>query len=259
MFAKIRIILVIILITGPVVCAQAAKVYGTIYEFSDFERPLKNVIVEVEENSTRLQYNVSGDGTYYFDISPGSYVIKARFYNNNLLEFFGEERLKISHPDESRNLDLLLFPPTDPEYEYLGDINLTEEINPKESNYSNYILIFPAALIIISIILYFVWKKRRLPVSTKTDEPVPIPPVSALPENKIVVSEIKDVELPDDLKELYDIILKKGGRTTQKDLRKEVIYGEAKVSLMIADLEDRGLIKKIKRGRSNIIIAENKK
>jgi len=66
-------------------------------------------------------------------------------------------------------------------------------------------------------------------------------------------------ELPDDLRELYDIILKKGGRTTQKDLRKEVIYGEAKVSLMIADLEDRGLIKKIKRGRSNIIIAENKK
>jgi len=48
------------------------------------------------------------------------------------------------------------------------------------------------------------------------------------------------MELPDDLKELYDIILKKGGRITQKDLRKEVIYGEAKVSLMIADLEDRG-------------------
>jgi uncharacterized membrane protein len=78
------------------------------------------------------------------------------------------------------------------------------------------------------------------------------------PEKSRGKEERKNIELPDDLKELYDIILKKGGRTTQKDLRKEVIYGEAKVSLMIADLEDRGLIKKIKKGRSNIIIAEIK-
>lgn len=42
-------------------------------------------------------------------------------------------------------------------------------------------------------------------------------------------------------------------------MRKEVKFGEAKVSLMLADLEDRGMIKKIKRGRSNIIIAEVKK
>ncbi len=77
------------------------------------------------------------------------------------------------------------------------------------------------------------------------------------PEKLEKKEESSRIELPDDLKELYDIILKKGGRITQKDLRKEVIYGEAKVSLMIADLEDRGLIKKIKKGRSNIIIAEN--
>lgn len=244
------LILAIFLITCLIFSAQAAKVYGSIYDFSDFEKPLKNVIVEVEENSTRLQYKVSVDGTYFFNVSPGRYVIKAKFYNdNNILEFSGEEKLNISQPDESRNLDLILFPPIDSEFEYLGDINLTGEIETNETDYMNYILIIPAALIIISIIILYFRKKKRKAIS-KADEP-------ALPEDK-TVKNIDD-ELPDDLRELYDIILKKGGRTTQKDLRKEVIYGEAKVSLMIADLEDRGLIKKIKKGRSNIIIAENKK
>ncbi len=36
-------------------------------------------------------------------------------------------------------------------------------------------------------------------------------------------------------------------------------YSEAKVSLMLDDLENKGLIKKIKKGRSNIIIAEVQK
>ena len=250
MYLRRGLILAIILITCLIFSAQAAKVYGSIYDFSDFEKPLKNVIVEGEEKSTRLQYKVSVDGTYFFDVSPGRYVIKAKFYNdNNILEFSGEEKLNISQPDESRNLDLILFPPIDSEFEYLGDINLTGEIEPNETDYMNYII--PAALIIISIIfiiLFSIRKKKRKGIS-KTDEP-------ALFEDK-TVKNIGD-ELPDDLRELYEIILKKGGRTTQKDMRKEVIYGEAKVSLMIADLEDRGLIKKIRKGRSNIIIAKNK-
>ena len=232
--------------------AQAAMVYGSIYDFSDFEKPLENVIVEIEENSTRVQYKVFVDGTYSFNVSPGRYVIKAKFYNdNNILEFSGEEKLNISQPDESRNLDLILFPPIDSEFEYLGDINLTGDIETNETDYINYIIIISAALIIISIIIFYILKKRSKSIS-KTGEPAPLPP-----ENKNL-NNISD-NLPDDLRELYDIILKKGGRITQKDLRKEVIFGEAKVSLMIADLEDRGLIKKIKKGRSNIIIAENKK
>jgi len=247
-FTRRGLILAILLITGLIFSAQAAKVYGSIYDFSDFEKPLENVIVEVEENSSRVQYKVSVDGTYFFNVSPGSYVIKAKFYNdNNILEFSGEEKLNIGRPDESRNLDLILFPPIDSEFEYLGDINLTGEIETNEPDYMNYIIIILVALIIISIIIFYIRKKKRKGIS-KTDEP---------PEDK-TVNNIGD-ELPDDLRELYDIILKKGGRTTQKDLRKEVIYGEAKVSLMIADLEDRGFIKKIKKGRSNIIIAENKK
>lgn len=50
------------------------------------------------------------------------------------------------------------------------------------------------------------------------------------------------------------IISDHGGRIAQAELRKELPYSEAKVTLMLADLEDRGYIRKIKKGRGNIII-----
>jgi len=256
-FTARRFILLIIIVASLVMSAQAAKVYGTIYEWSDLEKPLKNVIVEIEENSTRVQYKVSSDGTYSFDISPGSYVLRAKYYINNILEFSGEEKLQIDKPDESKALDLLLFPPTDSDYEYLGDINLTGELESKELDVSYFIAVIIVVLLIVlifgALIFYFRGKKRIMkPVIPEPDE-IPIEP----PENTAKPIENLDRELPDDLRELYDLIMKKGGRTTQKEIRKDYKYGEAKVSLMLADLEDRGFVKKIKKGRSNIIIAEN--
>lgn len=239
--------------------AQAAKVYGSIYDWTDLEKPLKNVIVEIEENSTRVQYKVSSDGAYSFDLAPGGYVIRAKYYINNILESSGEEQLQIVKSEESRNLDLLLFPPTDLDYEYLGDINLTGELETKEPDSTNYIgVIFIVLFIVLvssALIYHFYGKRSKLkPVIAEPDEISPEPPANA-----VIQIENKTRELPEDLRELYDMILKKGGRTTQKEIRKDAKYGEAKVSLMLADLEDRGLVKKIKKGRSNIIIAEDLK
>jgi len=54
---------------------------------------------------------------------------------------------------------------------------------------------------------------------------------------------------------VLDIIVEEG-RITQTELRTRLPYSEAKVSLLVADLEDRGLIKKIKKGRGNILILQ---
>lgn len=245
-------ILLIVIVASLVMSAQAAKVYGSIYEWSDLEKPLKNVIVEIEVNETREQYKISSDGIYSFDIAPGIYVLKAKYYINNILEFSGEEKMQIDKPEESRNLDLILFPPTDSDYEYLGDINLTGELEPKEPDVANYIAVIIVVLLIALIFLFFLLKKKRNPVIPEQEE-IPSEP----PANTAKPIENKTIDLPDDLHELYDLILKKGGRTTQKEIRKDAKYGEAKVSLMLADLEDRGLVKKIRKGRSNIIIAED--
>ncbi|RME31019.1 hypothetical protein D6789_04015 [Candidatus Woesearchaeota archaeon] len=61
-------------------------------------------------------------------------------------------------------------------------------------------------------------------------------------------------EAPNELDRVLTLIKKAGGRITQKDLRKQLPESEAKVSLMIAQLEAQGKIQKIKRGRGNILI-----
>ncbi len=240
---KERILFIILVVAGFIAGVQGAKVYGTVYEWSDFEKPLKNVIVELEENSTRVQYNVSTTGTYVFDrISPGNYLVKARYYRNNILEYAGEENVSVEYVEDVKNIDLLLFPPTDSEMEYLGDINLTDNADFKKENApSYYIIIIPILALSGLIVLRFARKKKSISGEIIKDT---VPPATG---------EIK--ALPQDLQVLYDMIVRLGGRTTQKDLRKKMACSEAKVSLMIADLENRGLIEKIKKGRSNIIIA----
>ncbi len=58
----------------------------------------------------------------------------------------------------------------------------------------------------------------------------------------------------DDLQSIISFIEKEGGRTTQKELRKHFPYSEAKISLMLAELEHKNTLEKIKKGRGNIII-----
>jgi len=66
-------------------------------------------------------------------------------------------------------------------------------------------------------------------------------------------SRSSKINLPDDLKELLELVRASGNRITQRELRKKSPYSESKVSLMLSDLEERGLIEKFKRGRGNII------
>jgi uncharacterized membrane protein len=247
-FTKRRFVILILIISGIIAGAQAAKVYGTIYEWSDIETPLKNTIVEV--NSTPSQYVVSTTGTYSFNLSPGDYLIKAKYYRNNILEYAAEDEIRIDREGDFIH-DLLLFPPTESEYEYLGDINLTGDLELKPESNLKYYIITTILVFAALLILYRVRKKKNKPIEQGTGETTEIPP-----EN---IAKTESTELPEDLRGIYELILKKGGRVTQKELRKEIKYGEAKVSLMIADLEDRGLIKKIKKGRANIIIAEAQK
>ena len=64
--------------------------------------------------------------------------------------------------------------------------------------------------------------------------------------------------IDEDLQQVIDVVKKHGNRTTQKELRKEIPLSEAKVSLMVSELEDKGILKKIKKGRGNIIVLVKK-
>jgi len=231
---------------------QAAEVHGVIYTWSDFEKPLTNAIIEI--NSIPVQSKVATNGTYSFDdLQPGNYTIKAKSYRNNILEYSAEQEVQIVDRGGNFNIDILLFPPTDPNIEYLGDMNLTADIDLNNGESLDTYLLVAAILIILCSALFFLWmKKKKIAMDRHVIYDHPMQEPGKIPD-------IPEKEIPEDLQNLYALIIKKGGRVTQKDIRGEMKCSEAKVSLMLDDLEDRGYIKKIRKGRSNIIIAESKK
>lgn len=56
---------------------------------------------------------------------------------------------------------------------------------------------------------------------------------------------------------VIEALIKRGGRATQKQIRSEVPFSEAKVSLVISDLASRGLVRKFKRGRGNVVVLQD--
>ncbi|MEM1578643.1 MAG: hypothetical protein QXN34_05385 [Archaeoglobaceae archaeon] len=71
-------------------------------------------------------------------------------------------------------------------------------------------------------------------------------------KKKCLKSKVEEI-LPEDLKAVVNAIKAHGGRITQKELRKKLGFSEAKMSLIIADLERRGIVEKVKKGRGNLI------
>ena len=205
--------------------ADAAVIQGKVYSWETLDI-LKNAVVEI--NTTPPQRYVAADGSYSFTVPPGVYSIKAYYMKNGRIQLETEEIVSIDTEGEFV-LDLILFPPlpqietpVEPEF-YLVD---------EGPNYFMYTIPFILAIIVVAAAYLY---------RIKTSETVEtIPPDTEEP-------------LPEELNEVLEEIRKVGGRITQKELRRRLGYSEAKMSLIIADLERRGVIEKVKKGRGNII------
>lgn len=82
-----------------------------------------------------------------------------------------------------------------------------------------------------------------------------IEPVIESGENSVIeTNALKKEPLTPELNDVLNIIRGNKGRITQKDLRGRLKYSEVKVSLLLSELEKRGLIKKFKNGRENIVV-----
>lgn len=220
--------------------ALGAVVHGTTYEWSTFD-VLENTVVGV--NSTPPQFIVASSGSYSFDLLPGTYTIRAEYYQDNVLEYYAEENITIVG-DGDFVLDLLMFPPIEEEFLY-DDINVSEDIyDEKEKEYmiSPFVLFGIIAVLALLVIGYVLWKMNARKENTGYEPPG---------------YDESESGIPSDLHEVLSIIRDGGGRITQKDLRARLNCSESKVSLMITDLEDRGLVKKVKKGRGNVIILKD--
>ena len=206
--------------------AFSATIYGTIYDYS-LEKA-KNAMVKID--TVPKQVYVSKNGSYAFDIPPGLYIIEAKQYSGSLLKASARENITIKY-NGSYVLDLILFPNIEEGLE--EDINIGSLFEDENFKAGGFVL----ALLILAAVgaLLFVLHRNK----AKKSE-------SMHAENESYGEQ--------DLEKIIRILKDEGGRTTQKHIRKEMPFSEAKISLMIAELEHKGIIEKIKRGRGNIII-----
>ena len=203
--------------------ASGALIHGSVYDLE--LNILRQAVVEID--TTPQQLMVSQNGSYAFSVPPGSYVITAR---QTKLDLVAAENITVSQEGEYV-LDLILFPDLSPEEGFLNETLDVPEYDepPVRLPVTGIVLL---VLAVLAGLAWWYWKKRK-------QEPVP---------------EEKNVSAKADLEEILAFVRKEGGRTTQKDLRRAIPYSEAKISLMIAELESQGKLKKIKKGRGNILV-----
>lgn len=198
---------------------NAAIISGSVYD-SNLNK-LENVVLEI--NTTPQQTLVSKDGNYSFEVSQGTYVITMT-KNNVTTE---SEAIKVNTNGEF-NIDLLFlsFAIDTSVSPFDGDVELTPDEENAFSLPENNLLAIGIILVAITLIGYFLYNKKP---KTETN--------SLNDVQETLVSEIK----------------KLGGTTTQTDLRKQVSFSEARVSMELEVLSQKGLVRKYKKGRGNII------
>lgn len=218
--------LFILLLLLPV--SFGAEVFGTVYDFG--LNRLSNVVVEID--TVPNQVFVVKNGSYSFSVPEGSYVIFAR-HDKSDSEI--SENISVLG-DGSYVFDLILLPSLDVEDELLSDVDdvpIVEDFieDKPASQWFVWLVVF----IILGFIVYRVSRPERI-------------------VEREVVREVKGPALSDDLSKIVNFIEKEGGRVSQKDVRNVLPYSEAKVSLLIDELESKGLVERIKKGRGNIVV-----
>jgi len=210
----------------------SATIQGDVYDLE--LNKLTDVIIEI--NSEPKQTFVAKNSTYLFDVPIGNYIITARQRSQDLIT---QELVKVKD-NGNYNIDLILMPSFEIEQELLNSTEESEldEFIEENNDYQYVYQIILALFIICFLIVAGFYVNRKLKLKRRDQKEV----------NKN--NEKEDILT----KKLIEFIKKQDGRVTQKDIRKQFTYSEAKISLIITELESKGVIKKIKKGRGNIII-----
>jgi len=236
MLRVLNFILLMLVFAG---IANAATIHGTIYDLS--LNKVSNARVEI--NTLPKQVMVAQNGSYSFNVPYGFYTIKAQIVQKNTVLASVQENITIRQ-DGNYVLDLILFPDVEEGIEEIGIDVGDDVVGNAKGNIGYSVLTFAFILIVMSIVAFYYIKKIR--------------PRKKEPERITVQKEEAEEPEDDGLSQLVKIIKNEGGRATQKEIRKQIPLSEAKISLMIAELEHKGIVEKIKKGRGNIIILKRK-
>jgi|SRR3989338_6766510 len=232
---NLKIIIYLLIIISFASVVSASTIYGTVYD--SYLKKANNARVEID--TSPRQFVIAQNGTYSFNVPLGQYTIKTQMFYKESVTASSQENITVKQ-DGSYVLDLILFPEIE---EGVGnmDVNIDENLIESGKDDSAIWLVIFLALIMSLAISFFYYKRVKKDRETGTS-------------NKKAEESYED----NDLKNMVGMIKSEGGRTTQKEIRKQIPLSEAKISLMIAELEHKGTIEKIKKGRGNIIILKKR-
>jgi len=195
-------------------------------------------------NTTPEQRLILDDGQYNITVPPGTYLLSASLRQSG--QRYEDAVLVRAVDDGVYAYDLILFrvetvdPVVDDTEDPTADLIFPDAQVNSTSPWRAYVLGGIVLCGLVALVLIAGrqqwWRVREKGVTT----------------NAQVKSTVSG--LPDDLAQVLAILKSDGGRVNQKDLRQKLPYSEAKVSMMLADLESRGLVKRIKQGRANLIV-----
>lgn len=275
-----RLFIVFFFILLNLQSAFAATIHGYIYDVS--LNKIGNVVVEID--TIPKQFYVSKNGTYSFNVPIGYYEVRAEHYDRGILISSTVENITVKEEGEYIQ-DIVLFPVIDEEELLEDEIKIEPE---EQNNFLMYFIVFGIVIIIILFLFYYklssilnrsgILNLFSYKQSNKSQEESVLEHDYALEvddedktspsiehdngavddiQSKLEVFEgpqVEDIESDEITKKIIEIIKEEGGRTTQKYIRKRIPFSEAKISLAITDLESKGKLQKIKKGRGNIII-----
>lgn len=218
--------------------AAAATLEGSIYN-SNLELET-NVIVEV--NTKPLQKYLSKEGEYSFELPPGKYTLTARSS-----DYMVQEEVEIDSPEGTFIFDIFLLPDLMEEDELWQETEEELQVDTQGTSLAPY---FIAGLILIFAAYRIIKARKKFGSLRKFRKKIKAENSKTLEQHKEELAQE-----PGYIEKALDIIKKHDGRISQKELRKEMLYlSEAKISLIVTELEHKGKVEKIKKGRGNVII-----
>lgn len=216
--------------------AIATTLTGTIYN-QDLE-PEPNVLVQVSS-----QRYLSLDGTYMVQIPAGTYPITITKEDLTVTE-------EVVVQGQVTYYDLFLIPDFDDEDDLWKDTE--EDLFEDEKSLFRWEYLVAIAIVIYALIRFFKARLKYGPLN-KFRKRVKEDSKKTVEQHKAELEKE-----PGQIDKAVEIIKKHDGRITQKELRKEMLYlSEAKVSLILTELEHKGLVERVKKGRGNVVILKN--
>ncbi len=223
-----RVFIVGILLVVMLPAAGAATIYGRIYDLT--LSPLEDVIIDI--NSTPEQHWVSKDGAYSFLVEPGTYGLVATYIDNNEVSLSAREDVTV-YGDGIFVVDLVMAPDLSEDFSMLNESSASLVL-PEGGGISSgawrVLLYTGIGVLVVGAVLLVVY--YLAPKKKQAEEPVADPTGA----------------------QILEFLKQNDRRATQKEIRSSIPMSEAKISLVISELESQGRVKKIKKGRGNIIV-----